>query len=860
MKTSTLMGGRLAAALVLGAGCSGGSTASPSDGGTNLPSFTSTCTAVAPSAEARRTAGRQGDGSVILPGGRKLTPAGRVLDVGGFPLAMRVLPGDRYVAITDGAYGYEALRIVDTRAPDPRAAVVSSREYPRTSGTPHSPALFYGLALTADGKRLYASNGGYDPVDDAVDGKQHFNTIDVFDLVGDPPKLTPAAAGPIKLMFNAGNGAASQRLPAGLQLSADGKLLYVACQSDATLAIVDVASGQEIGRAALPGLGPYDVAVDEKSHTAFVSLWGGLKKSATVFVDGIVVVDVTNPMAPVAQAEPLATGKAAEAELLLAGKLYVTNTDADTLSIVDTAARTVVTTPTLAGNLIGAAPNHIAVDSAAGRLYLANAGENSVAALDLTTLAVIGHLPTAWYPTAVAVLGDGSLLVTSGKGLGLGPFDHYPGGDNYSYMQGVLQVIPRPSDADLKAGSAAVVANLDRPRSYQASPTCTQQPGAFPLPVDASARTPIEHVFLLVRENKTYDAVLGDLEGTNGDKSLMVYPAEVTPNAHALARGFTNLDNFYSQAEQSLQGHEWTTAAIANDYTEKGWSNTWGRYYRPFTAFTSGPLQRLPFPGTDTIFVHLDKAGIRYRNYGEITNITGASVALDPQFPGWMSNLDVMDVDKVAYLVDELANPASIAPFWYILLPNDHTYGTSPGKPTPQSMVADNDLATGRFIEALSHSPLWPTSIVFVVEDDPADGGDHVEPHRSIGLVISPWVKKGYVSSANYDVPAIYRTIEFLLHLPPMNLFDGHAAAMYDIFTTTPDYTPYTARPRAVPIAKNSADAPLAEESSRIDFSRFDAAPLGRILWKATHGKDAEPPWRAMLPSARQLTAAELDD
>lgn len=842
---------RIAFALLAVAGCSG-----PSDPQTQTPPppkpFTATCTAAAPTAEAQRTAGRQGDGSVILPGGRKLTPAGTVLDLGGFPLALRLLPGDRYAVVTDGGYGDEALRIVDLAPADPAHAVVSKYDYLRTEESAHAPALFYGIAVTANGKRVYVSNGGHDPVADAVPNEQHYNTIDVFDVVRDAsgvPSLAMNEGLRVKLYWQVANQAAQNRYPSGIQLSADEKLLYVANQLDNSLSIMDLSPGrgygEELSRAAVPGIAPYDVAVDETSHTAFVSLWGGLTKGRGQYVDGIAVVDVTDPLKPTPLPDVLPTGKAAEAELIIAGKLYVANADADTVSVVDLASRTAKTMPVTASARIGAAPNHVAVDAAAGRLYLANAGENAVAVLDLATLALKGRIPTAWYPTAVAVRGDGSLVIASAKGLGLGPLNHSPGKNEY--MQGVLQVLPRPDDAALAAMEKQVAQNLTRPRDGQVALDCqADKPKAFPLPADDSGRSPIEHVFLIVRENKTFDAVLGDLGIGAGDPTLAMFGGDITPNAHAIARTFVTLDNFYSQAEQSLQGHEWTTASISNDYSEKGWNTTWGRATRPTGAFASGTYERLGFPGSPTIFTHLDAAKLTYHNYGEVVNVNGAAITLDQAYPGVIFNLGTLDVVKIAYVIDGLTDADRVVPFSYILLPNDHTYGTTPGKPTPQSMVADNDEATGRFLDALSRSSLWPKSIVFVIEDDPQDGGDHIEPHRSLCLVASPWIKRGYKSSVIYDVPAMYRTIELILGVGPMNEYDANAAPMYDLFQGTPDATPYTYIPRKIPVEQNAIDAPLGDESARIDWSKPDQAPLGRILWKALHGKDAEPPWRQM--------------
>ena len=824
---------RFVVVLLLAAGC-------------HTSEFVSTCTPAAPVAEAALAPGRTGSASAVLPGGRALTPAGRLLALGGFPIALRILPGDRYAVVTDDAEDDQALRIVDLMAADPKRAVISSESYPLTNNSKHTPGLFYGLAVTRDGKRLYVSNGGYDPVDDTQPAPMHYNTVQAFDLVGSPPTLRKNDALTVKLSFVS----SAQRVPTGLALSADETLLYVANQADDTLAIVSLqpgaAYGSEIGRATLPGIGAYDVAVDEASHTAFVSLWGGGNNA-----DGVVAVDVSNPSAPVAAPAVISTGKAAEAELLVAGKLYVSNADADTLSIVDAASRAVKTLPATSSMILGATPNAIAVEAAGaggpGRIYVANAGENALVALDLDTLAIIGKVPTAWYPTAVGVTSDGTLAIASARGLGRGPSDGTPEPD---FADGTLQVVPRPSDDELRAGAATVAANLDRPHALEATPSCPSGPAAtFPLAAFAGGKSPIQHVFLIVRENKTYDALFGDLAGGNGKPELALFGEAVTPNAHAVARSFALLDNFYSHAELSVQGHEWTTGCIANDYTEKSWSHSdnYGRAYIPPVAW--GPpstMSRLATPPAGSIWHHLDVAGVAYHNYGEITNTGDAMVLADPGFPGVFFNTNISDVEKANYVIDNINDPHfKVEPFTYLLLPNDHTNGTSKGAQTPQSMIADNDEGTGVFIDKLSHTPLWKSSLVFVVEDDPGGTPDHVEAHRSICLVASPWVKRGYHSSTNFDLGSVYRTIELILGVPPMNLNDGHAAAMYELFTTKPDYTPFTYVPRRTPVAYNSVDAPLADEAAKIDFSRPDQADLSRMLWKAVKGRDAEPPARA---------------
>lgn len=838
----------LALAALVAAGCDHG------------PSFHANCVAGPPSDEALRPAARDPDGSVILPDGRRITPAGTVLTVGGFPLQLRVLPqgGERFVVVTDGAYGDEHLRVVDTQAAAGADPVVSDVDYVRSDSSAKDPALFYGLALTADGKRLYVSDGGYDPLyGSEPDLSKHYNLVEAYDLVGAPPALS--RAGEIRLFFS-GGAAKKQRLPAGLALSGDETKLYVACQYDGTLAVVDVAPGAtqflEIGTSMPLGTGPYDVTVDDATHTAFVSLWGGRFLGVGRFLDGVVPVDVSNPMSPLA-GDVIHTDKSPEQTILVGGKLYVADADGDSVAAIDPASRLAALTPTAfdQSGMLGSAPNALAADPAHDRLYVANAGENAVQALRLSTMAPLGRIPTAWYPTAVAVRSDGSLLIAAAKGLGAGPSDHAP--EKNDYMQGTLEVLPMPSEAELAAGDQVVHDNLTRPKRYEVPLSCEGMPESFPLPPAPGAPTPIEHVFLIVRENKTYDAVLGDLPGADGDPDLALFGGDITPNLHALARRFANLDNFYSLAEQSLQGHEWTTANMANDYVEKGWLTTWGRATRPLGAFSaSDELEHLGMPATRTAWEHLDAAGIAYHNYGEITNTSGAIHLYDVGYPGVFFNTGILDVDKIQYVIDNLRDESfALEPFSYISLPNDHTVGTSPGMPTPQSMVADNDEATGRFVDALSHSKYWNSSVVFLIEDDPQDGGDHVEIHRSPCLVISPWARRGYVSSVHYDVPAMWHTINLLLGAGPINQRDANAPGMYDVFAPKPDAAPYTFIPRKVPMETNAADAPMAEESRRIDFSRPDAAPLGRILWKAVHGAKAEPPW-----GARPLVQDHDDD
>jgi phospholipase C len=354
---------------------------------------------------------------------------------------------------------------------------------------------------------------------------------------------------------------------------------------------------------------------------------------------------------------------------------------------------------------------------------------------------------------------------------------------------------------------------------------------------------PIQHVVLLVRENKTYDAELGDLSGADGDANLALFPEKNTPNLHALARQFTNLDNFYSNSEASIQGHAWTTGSTANDFIEKAWFTEQG--YRASLRSQADLERAIARPKYGSIFEVLDTAGIDFVVYGEIFAFrTALGAHFDGYYPGGpFFNLDVADTDKAAYVAGRIQNDGFLPRFTYLLLPRNHTYGTTPGKPTPQAMVADNDVASGQVIDALSHSKVWSSTVVFLIEDDPQDGGDHVEAHRSPCLVIGPWARHAAAVNTHYDVSSLYRTIELLLGIGPMNRGDANAAAMVDAFADHADPSTYSALPAQVPLdTLNPADAPGAAASAKMDFSGPDrAAGLGAVLWRAIKG--TEPPF-----------------
>ena len=365
-----------------------------------------------------------------------------------------------------------------------------------------------------------------------------------------------------------------------------------------------------------------------------------------------------------------------------------------------------------------------------------------------------------------------------------------------------------------------------------------------------------------MRENKTYDTLLGDLGDSraNGDPSLALYGEKITPNVHALARQFAHHDNFYDDSETSTQGHLWLSSSFVNDYMERNWLED----YRNHPGFSSDPDATYGEPAFGTFFTHLIAHKIDFTDYGEVTGIVAPGVIshVDTSFPGAFFDLSVKDQEKATYVAGQIVTKGLLPPFVYVLLPDDHTNGTTPGDLTPESMISDNDYATGLLVDKISHSKWWSSTAIFLVEDDSQIGADHVDYHRSICLVMSPWAKHGYVSHVQTSFPSLFRTFEQILGLPPMNRYDALAPALFDVFTPKPDETPFTVLPRTVPDSNNPPAVAGASYSVLMDFRGPDRnADLGDVLWWERTG--APPPGsRIAMEIARGLapTLSPADD
>jgi hypothetical protein len=370
-----------------------------------------------------------------------------------------------------------------------------------------------------------------------------------------------------------------------------------------------------------------------------------------------------------------------------------------------------------------------------------------------------------------------------------------------------------------------------------------------PIPLHPGEVSPVKYVFYIIKENRTYDQVFGDIEKGNGDAELCLFGEEITPNHHQLAETFTLFDNFYVNAEVSADGHNWSMGAYATDYTEKTWPTLYGG--RGGTYDYEG-TREISFPEEGYIWDYCRKNGISYRSYGEFIGENGARVeALEGHYDKSFTGFKLSFMDTARFHLwqedfDSLLAIGEVPQFNIIRLPNDHTAGASLGSYTPRSMVADNDLALGMLVDYISHSKIWDESAIFVLEDDAQNGPDHVDAHRSVLLVISPYTKRNYVDHTLYSTTSVLRTMELVLGLPPMSQYDAAAMPLYRSFTAKKDFSPYHFLPNRYRLdEKNVKNDRLAELSAGFNLEEEDAADdiaFNEVIWKTVKGLDSEMP------------------
>ena len=776
-------------------------------------------------ARGRLLPGRQSDGTTLLANGWRLSPAGRSLDVGTLPLALAVQRDGRVLALASG-YATNGLVVIDPA----RWAV--------TDSVPLS-AAWLGLALRAEGGAFAA--GGI--------------TNRVWRLAETDGRWARADS---VMLADSGNPV----FAAGLALAPGGDRIAVVGNLSDSVYLLGAAP-LERRAAAATGRYPYTAAFGADGRTLYVSNWGDSTISVYGVRDGALTPRRAIPVAP----RPSALRLSPDGRTL-----YVAHAAADAVSVVDLEEGRVEATIALgltARAPHGSGPNALALAPDGRTLYVANADNNAVAVVDLARAEgprVTGLIPTGWYPTAVALSPDGrTLYVANGKGLGAGPNPqgpNAPGARSRQYIGGLLvgsvSAIPLPDPAALRRYTRQVLANSPY---RDALLTRLPWPARSPIPRSARDRSPIRHVLYIIRENRTYDQVLGDDPRGNGDPRLTIFGDSVTPNAHALARQFVLFDNFYVNGDVSANGHLWTNAAYASDYNEKTWPAVYSDR-RPWDLDAGLPVND---PLAGYLWDAARAAGLAVRNYGEMTTWDSAAGRAtpqprglegitDPRFPGFVLEiLDSLRADEFARELAEFERQDSFPQLMFMWLPRDHTYGRQHDRPTPRAMVAENDRALGRIVEALSRSRFWRETAVFVVEDDAQDGPDHVDAHRSPLLVAGPWVRRGMVDSAFYTTASVLRTIELILGLKPLSQYDAGAQPLFAAFTTRPDPSAYVALGSRWPLGETNP----ARAHSLLDPKVFrnpdlaDEDVLNREIWASVKAGPMPAPRHSVMSAAR---------
>ena len=815
--------------------------------------------------------GRQPDGSVLLPNMWSLHPAGTQIPVADFPVNIAIHPSGKFAAILHAGHSAHEIHILDIAAT-------------RTLHTQKVDETFYGLEFASSGKRLYASGAAQE-------------VIRCFDF--DPNSGTLGPEKTIALRDSKERG-----IPSGLALSADATSLYVANVLGQKISRVDLSSNEtpvtQFGLGAASGSRriepptkqpsadeaaitkraeaaldpadptapyPYACRLDERKNRLYVSLWASAE---------VAVIDLKSNQI----IERWKTGEHPN-ELLLTknGKLlYVANANRNTVSVVDTEQGTVIETlwAALHPNCPpGSTPNSLALSPDEKTLFIANANINTLAVLDVSVRGKsrsLGFIPTGWYPTSVRVTPDGKkLLVANGKGIaskanpnGPQPGKKAPPGTTVEYIgglfKGTVSIIDLPARSEFERQLETYTATAYRcsPLLKDAAPT-GKRPAQNPIPGRLGEPSPIKHCIYVIKENRTYDQVFGDMREGNGEPSLCLFPEKVTPNHHKLAREFVLLDNFYVESEVSADGHEWTTAAYATDFVEKFWPLSYGHNKSKKYAYPSEGNFPIATPAGGYLWDRAAEANVSFRSYGEfVTNgkkttdpcksrLKSLEGRFDPLYRSF--DMDYPDLKRVERFASELKRfeaEGAMPQLQIVRLPQDHTSGTAPGKWTPTACVAENDTALGQLVEAVSKSKFWKSTAIFVVEDDAQNGPDHIDAHRTVALVISPYTKRHHVDSTLYSTSSMLRSMELILGLRPMSQFDAAATPMYASFQPKPDTRPYIAAPPQVNLQElNSTVAWGSSRSKKMDFSKEDAADdlaLNEIIWRSVRGPNCPMP------------------
>lgn len=789
-------------------------------------------------------------GGFLLNSGWRLEPVGKQVALDTFPMSAALSPDGRYLLVLNAGYRPPSISVLD---------VASEKELSRT---PVADG-WLGLTFTPRGDFVYVGGG---------------SQAAVFEF-----RFTQGTLEPARTFTVVPAGQRTNRDFIGdVAVTPDGRLIYAADLYHDSLVVINPQSGMVIERIKT-GRRPYRILFHPDGKTFFVTSWTDGAVGQYQTSDGRLITSMRLGPHPTDMVWRAGKNEPAEGEPAWVARLFVAAANTNsvyTLGVSESNELRLVETINVAmtpRQPVGMTPSALALSPDGKRMYVVCSDANAVAVVDVSEdrSRVLGFIPTGWYPTAARSLKDGRLVVLNGRGL-----------RSYANLQG-----PNPSRrpepvhsgltaveyvARMQTGSASFIDPAGdrqlRDYSRQAAANSPYRDALLDdagtgnsgvIPNRAGATSPIQHVVYIVKENRTYDQVLGDMQEGNGDRSLVLFGEQITPNEHKLAREFVLLDNFYVNSDVSADGHNWSTAAIASDYVQKLWPNSYAKRRNLYDYEGQEPTA---LPPAGFLWTNAQAAGLAMRNYGYFASNrktpaedgTQVEAVRDPvlrevtnlRYRGF--DLDYPDVQRAKVFLSDLAEfekTDQMPRLIFMRLGNDHTSGTTAGKIAPLSSVADNDYALGMIVEALSHSKFWSSTAIFVLEDDAQNGPDHVDSHRSPAFVISPYVRRHAVDSSMYNTTSMLRTMELILGLNPMTQFDAGARPMHAAFQAKPELAPYSAeKPRIALDERNPAISATAARSGRLDFrqeDRMDEDELNEILWVAIRGSSAPPPTRS---------------